>query len=608
MMKTQRQMIYEFNDNNRPKFNRDLFIRKDEELIEAMKNVIYSCERNSSFVIKVMNFEVIDNYDDINHILFEYEQSIIDKSKNSSSNKKKDNPFAFINLRGSDLILLKVTYFIQITEKKNGLVNDTITTYIAIPRLVDNFYFRLNGNIYSAMYQIVDASTYNNSAAKNAKKQSITFKTVFMPIRIYRYSKDLKDIDGNSVNTTYFIANIFKKSIFAIKYILAKFGYYGAMNFLKIREFYILDDISNVDRTNNYIFPCRDLFLVVPRMLFDSNQLIQSFVYTIHAGLIYMKDVPAYGVFANDIWVRYLGVDFATSKNGTANYEPVDIYNKGKSILDSLDFIYDLPTKKDLKLPESDKENIHCVLRWMMYEFNALRQKDNLDITTKKVRWAEYLASLYASKLAGGIYRISDKGDNADLGTIRKAIQITPMFLISAISKCQLVNYKSCVNDMDSILALKYTYKGIAGIGEKANAISSGYRSIHPSHLGRVDIDSSSSTDPGISGTICPYTTLYDGHFTEYQEPDTWEYDWAKVLDIYNSINSKKEMVRLISDIGKSKQNNNVHLEAVDKTIAKLTNFAKIYNYTNEEYIHGLDIIGDGKFYLGVSEDTNLDE
>ena len=73
----------------------------------------------------------------------------------------------------------------------------------------------------------------------------------------------------------------------------------------------------------------------------------------------------------------------------------------------------------------------------MMYEFSALRKKDNLDISTKKVRYAEYIAALYASKLAIGIYRLSDKGDKADLDTVRKAIRIPPMYLINAITKCQ---------------------------------------------------------------------------------------------------------------------------------------------------------------------------
>lgn len=594
----QREFIHQYNDTNRPKFNSKLFVRSDDELVNAIRDVVYSCEREQSFIIKILNFEVIDNYDDINHILWSYEDSIINKGKKVSekkntTNSKKVNPFAYINLRDSDLKLIKITYFIQINEKKNGLVNETLDVYIAIPRIVNDFYFRINGSMYSAMYQIVDASTYNNSTAKSAKKQSITFKTVFMPIRVYRYCLSLKNIDGESIPCVYFIGNMFKKSLLLMKYIIAKFGLEQSMEFLRVQEVRLIKNCDGINPDTHYIFPVRDMYIVVPKMLYNSIQITQSFVYTLWSVTNYMKDTPYEQMFEQDTWIKALGAEFTSTDIDT-------IYEKGKSILGSLEFIYDRMTMKDLKLPEEHKDNIYKVLRWMMYEFNALRQKDNLDISTKKVRWAEYIASLYASKLANGIYRISDKGDKADLSTIRKAIKISPMYLINAVSssKCQLVNYKSCVNDLDSIIALKYTYKGVSGIGEKSNAISSAYRSIHPSHLGRVDIDSSSNSDPGISGTICPLTSLHDWHFDEYQEPNSWEVELAKVMDAYKAINSKVEMCRIISNHGLNKNEVNNNIVAECASIARdLVKFPmKVKNET--DYIPGYDIFGDGYFFI----------
>ena len=271
------------------------------------------------------------------------------------------------------------------------------------------------------------------------------------------------------------------------------------------------------------------------------------------------------------------------------------MHEKGYNILSSLEFIYDKMSMNDLKLSMNDKSDIYRVLRWMMYEFNALRQKDNLDISTKKVRWAEYIASYYASKLANGIYRISDKGDKADLSTIKKAIQISPMYLINSISKCQLVNYKDCVNDLDAITALKYTYKGVSGIGEKQNAISNAYRSVHPSHLGRVDIDSSSNSDPGISGTLCPLVTLHDKHFTKYTEPSTWESDLARVVDVYNSMVAKKEMCVIVGSIRGEQKNNNVLNDCI-QVAKKLVDYS-LFTYSQEEFINGFDIFGDGMMF-----------
>lgn len=591
----QREFIHNYNDQYRPKFNEKLFIRTDDELINALRDIIYSCEREAPFTIKVLAFEVIEEYDEVNRVLYEYEDSIINKGKKpttttkKTSNNKKINQFAYINLKDSDLKLIKVTYFIQIYEKKDGLVNDEVTVYIAIPRVINDFYFRLNGNMYSAMYQIVDASTYNNSAAKS-KKQSITFKTVFMPIRIYRYSIDLKNIDGESIPCIYFIGNMFKKSLLLMKYLLATFGFYGTLDFLKIPgSVNLVTNCEEVNQEDNYIFPVRDLFIVTPKMLYDSIQIVQSFVYTLLNVVNYMKDAPCEEFFNQDIWLKALGVEFTKDTDV--------MYDKGKSILGSLEFIYDRMTMNDLKLPMEDKDSIYKILRWMMYEFNSLRQKDNLNISTKKVRWAEYIASIYANKLAFGIYRISDKGDKADLSTIRKAIQIPPMHLINAISKCQLVNYKSCVNDLDSIIALKYTYKGISGIGEKSNAISNAYRSIHPSHLGRVDIDSSSNSDPGVSGTICPLANLYDGHFEQYEEPNSWESELAKVIDAYKAINSKLEINRLIGDHNLAEQKDNGVLVECASVAHDLLRYPIKAN-EESEYIPGYDIFGDGYFFV----------
>lgn len=594
----QRELIHEYNKEYRPQFNRKFFERTDDDLINAIRYIVYSCERNAAFTIKINSFEVIENYDDVNHVLWEYEDSIINKGKttdnSSSSNKKnskkKDNQFAFINLKSSALKVIKVEYFIEINEKKNGLVSDTVTVYIAIPRIIDGFYYKLNGNVYSAMYQIVDASTYNNSAAKNTKKQSITFKTIFMPIRVYRYSNNLTDINGIKIQATYFVANMFRKSLLLMKYLLAKFGIVECMNFLYIKDVYIVQDYSQFNNDNYYIFQAKDMYIVCSKQLYDSIQIMQSFIYSLYCIISYTKDICYSNIFEKKSWVKALGEEF-TNKNIDTTFE------KGCNILNSLEFIYDELTKEDLHLPDEDKADVYRVLRWMMYEFNALRQKDNLDISTKKVRYAEYLASYYAAKLAKGIYRISDKDDRADLDTIRKAIQIPPMYLINAITTCQLVNYKNCVNDLDSLIALKYTYKGISGIGEKSNAISGAYRSIHPSHLGRVDIDSSSNSDPGISGTICPLAQLYDGHFTQYQEPCSWRDDVSKVFDIYRAADSRKNMYRLLDDNNLSKQKNNT--DSLNEALSTAKNMAEMVNFAiqNEEYIDGFDIHGDGKFF-----------
>lgn len=601
----QSEMIYIYNINNRPRFNRELFERDDNDIINALKDVIYSCQRESTFIIRVLEFDVIDNYDDINHILWAYEDSIINKNKNpaedlqnrkkptTTTGRKQDNQYDFINLKDSDIKMIKIKYYIGINEKK-GYADDTMIVYIAIPRIVDNFYFRINGNIYSAMYQIVDASTYNNNNSKNAKKLSVTLKTIFMPIRVYKYINTLRDVNDNELNCTYFVGNMFKKSLLLMKYIFAKMGYYNTLNFLKVPGVIISEDYKDINQDEMYTFPIRaNLFVSIPKYIYNNSIIAQSAIYTIIAVLTHIKDAKYNDAFSNNVWLKSLGAEFTTKDL------PETIKNKGISILGSLEFIYDIGTKRDLRLDPEDKDDIYRILRWMMYEFNALRKKDNLDISTKKVRYAEYIAALYASRLAVGIYRLSDKGDKADLDTVRKAIRIPPMYLMNAITKCQLVNYKDCVNDLDALTALKYTYKGVSGIGEKSNAISSAYRAIHPSHLGRVDIDSSSNSDPGVSGTLCPFNTLHDLHFIDFKEPSTWDIEINKMINQYKSMNNKIEICRLVKDTNLSeKQSYNSNIPSECKAVAK--NLLKMPTIVsnNVDYINGYDLFGDGLIYI----------
>lgn len=586
----QAELIYRYNYDNRPKFNKEIFTRSEDDIINAIKDVILSCQRDSTFTIKVESFEIIDNYDDINHILWQYEANTLNKDS-SSSKSTSNNQYEYINLKDTDIKLLKVNYFIKINEKKNGEVSDRIAVYIAIPRIVNKYYFKINGLLYSAMYQIVDASTYNNSAAKNSRKQSITFKTMFMPVRVYKYVNNLIDSSGKAIPCVYFIANMFTKSILVMKYMFAKMGFYDTLKFFGIPDVYVVQSLDNIDLEINYAFPAREMFIIIPRFIYNNSNTAQSLIYTIHSVIVYMKSEPYSNIFDAEMWVKALGSEFTTKDIST-------IYNKGLSIIDSLNFIYDEVTKKELKLKPNDKDDIYRVLRWIINEFSALRQKDNLDISTKKVRYAEYIAALYAARIANGIYRLSDKGDKAELVTIKKAIQIPPMYLINAITKCQLINYKDSVNDNDSLLAIKYTYKGVSGIGEKSNAIPNAYRSIHPSHLGRVDIDASSNSDPGVTGALCPFSNLHDGHFIDFEEPSTWEERLNALVEEYKSLNTKIEICRVINDNKLSTSNKDTSLLNECATVAKSLMKIPMLANKNVEFINGYDIFGDGIMYF----------
>ena len=67
-MESQRQFISEFINDSRPKFNKALFERNEDEIVNELMNVIYSCERNNKFFsIKVESYRVVEDYEPSSH-------------------------------------------------------------------------------------------------------------------------------------------------------------------------------------------------------------------------------------------------------------------------------------------------------------------------------------------------------------------------------------------------------------------------------------------------------------------------------------------------------------------------------------------------------------
>lgn len=553
--KNQREFLAYFNKKCKIPMNPVLFKRDDNDIIEALKKVILSCERNNRyFKIEVVGFDVLEDYAEINQTLYDYYEEM---TRNKSKVKKKDNQYGFINLNESDIKLLVVTYHVQtftapppptFPNAKPVPTDETFKVLIAVPRIVDRYYFRINGIMRSTLYQIVDGSTYNNSNT-SSKVPNISFKIVFMALRVFRYFLDLQTISGETVRLAHYMCNCFNKTVTGCKYILAKFGFLGAQEFMGLKGIMVTD--QPIEDSTMYCFKKSDnLYISAPRYLVDNDQVMQAFIASTYTSLIPGMDYRF--CYDDKFWVRSIGGDF----NGTSAEKMLlmlnnldntvrDTYEKGCSILDSFESIYDIGTKESIRLPEDQKATMYHILRWIIREFNKLRAKDNLDVSIKKIRFADYIASIYAIKVAKGIYRVADMTNKITTTAIRRAIRTDPMFLLTSISKSNLVSYRNMVSDMDSMLALKFTYKGIAGLGEKDGdrSIPDITRYVHPSHLGRLDLDSSSDGNPGITGTISPFATMYDNYFSDYQEPNSWEERFKEVYECYKKANGLREAI-----------------------------------------------------------------
>lgn len=523
MMEEQREFISKYNDKTREKFNDFFFNKSDDDIIEDLKKMILSCQRDRYFIIKVKSFEIIDNYATIMNILY-----------NTVAERK-------VFLKDSALRLLKVNYYIQYGEEHKDL-----EVYIAVPRVFEGSYMMLNGNMYIPLYQLVDGSTYNNTTAKNSKTETITLRSISTAsAKMIRNFYTMKAADGEPVEMTSYSVNLFQRKVPVMNYFLAKFGFYGTLDVFGFTGMVSIEKIRTAkeykERPDCYTFITKGhkgLYYVVycNKYFFDNERVLQSLIYCLIESLKKMA-YATYddGMYSTDFWISALGLNFVN--------KPEQMYDMGNSILYSLKTMYDITTKENIRLPEKDKSDIYHILKWMATEFTKLRLKSNTNVINKRIRWSEWIASLYIAKINTGLFRISEinkknkRKDKENLKKIEQAINIRPLFLLSCIMRNSLKGFVNMVNDRDSMLMLKYTIKGPSGPGDKnSKNISTILRRIDPSQIGIIDINSSSASDPGVAGMLCPLNKkIYNGKFTQEMEPNEWQESFNQLTDTYNT-------------------------------------------------------------------------
>ena len=542
-----KRFIHDYVQNHVDDFNDQLFLRSDEAIIDQLEKIIISIQTHGLFTIKVKGFTVVDNYDDIQIILRKHYERVLKGSKKAAD----DNRFNYIDLQESKIKLLIVHYE---TSYKNEREN--LDVIIEVPRVVNKFYFFLKGNYYSPMYQIVDASTYNNSSSKkNSKKATITLKTNFQPIRITRFEVSVGDTDGNKYSFTSFSCFAFNKSVPAIVYLFAKYGVVKALENLGLSNYLFIssDNQSNEDICSFCSSKNDKIFINVNRY-FMNNPIIQHAVVTLLNMIT--SSMNFNDLYNTDIWIERLGGGFVTQNK----------LQKGLTILKSFESTLDINIQEQIYLPWKYKKDMFVLLQWLLCEFNNLKMKDTMNITTKKVRCAEYIAAIYAKKLTTNIHRLSNKGKKINLKEIERTINIKPDWLIVEISKSQLVGFRNIVNDMDSFLATKFTYKGISGVGDTngsngSRSIPNQFRLLDISNMGILDPDASSPSDPGVNGSIIPFLKLNtNGYLSDTKEPITYEQELKELSDEYKKIKGLREVIEFKHNV---LDDNNVTTEDV---------------------------------------------
>ena len=549
----QYELFKRYTDDNRKPFNHKLVERSDDENINAIIDIIKSSERDRFFTLKVKNWYVLKDPIEIYNKLYQYEQNIIDRSKKKDKDKDIINPMDYIYIKDSIINLLVVEYYIKVRDEE-----DTLEVLIKVPRYVDKYYFKLSGNYYIPLYQIVDGSTYNNTNKTNRKVDMVTDKSL-LPIPVFRYINKLITIDGEEKEVSYFVSNAFDKPISVFKFILTKYGLIETLEKSCLSGSIFLSDIEPENRNNIYVFKKNNIYVCTPKVLFDNDMTVQSLVYTIIMNI--NKDgLNTNILYSKTFWLRAGGAEL--------NDETEE---RGYKLIESVESLYDIATYKTLRLPEEKKRDVYDVLLWLIREYVGLMKKDNLNVRLKRIRISEYIASYYGTKLTYAIHRISNMGKRIKIGTIKKYINIKPNFLINQLTKSNLVKYIDVVDDSDSFQALSYTFKGTQGIGEKkTNAISKKQKRLHPTSMYILDSSTSNKSDPGMSGMLCPYVDIYDnGYFSDYEEPNSWDEEFNKLFQSYKESLNLKEKIKLLDKLSIKHDIDDIDMIIAEENIEK---------------------------------------
>ena len=223
--------------------------------------------------------------------------------------------------------------------------------------------------------------------------------------------------------------------------------------------------------------------------------------------------------------------------------------DKGYTTIHMIERLYDDISERILRLPHLYKQNIYYIIYWMILNFDTLKSRNNMDMANKRVRRAEYIVmSSLGRKVSENINKLIEKKSKSKMNTMDTLLELfnfpSDIILSGMKNISDVVKSDDIVNDITFLQELAYSSKGPNSLGENSSKmISAKYRYLHPSQLGILDLNVSSNSDPGMSGSFVPFVKLYDGFFFS-PNPDPCDAEFRDVKDIYDGISTDKDLVR----------------------------------------------------------------
>ena len=488
------------------------------------------------FIIMAMQeFEAIDNIK-IEDIKIIRDQDDVDINRHMINiNYKKKNideisipKYKYI----ADSRYGEIVFTIRVTTNLNEKV---IEKRILYPIEYNGFYYN-NGKRMKAIWQLVDGSTYAQRGKNTLKSR--------MPIIIYQNRKriitDINDMSYIACSYSYALNSKSKKPgakakvkfINPIMIYSAKMGYTNTIDFFGMKDIVSVVNKVKKDEDEYYYFPLDDTFIKVRKHHFEKYELVRSFVcmtYNLHSA-----DFPVTikNIDEREYWICRIGTVGAAKNKNLSTFR-----EKGITTIFMIERLLDATTIKNLRLPMYYKHNIYYLIYWMMISFDELRTKSNIDMANKRIRKNEYIVnSSLGKKINENINRLIEKRGKSRLNSMDTLLELFNFgsdIIISGMRNLNdLIKTDDIVNDNDFILDIAFSSKGPQSLGDGNNKkIATKYRYLHPSMAGILDLNTSSNSDIGLSGSFTPFAKLYDKYyFTPEREPCQARYRFEKEL------------------------------------------------------------------------------
>lgn len=519
--------IHEYTNPADEEFNDDFIFARDDISFEEL-------------VIMVMkDFETIDNIE-IVKIELVRDQDEVDYNRHTININYKKKRLDEIEIPKrkyvSETRFAEMNFTIKITTNLNQTV---IVKRILLPVDDDGSYL-INSKVWKPIWQLCDANTYT-------QRGKVTFKSR-MPIIIYQTkNRMITDTSGREWNLTSHSYALDTKSkrrgakkktkfINPMMIFAAKMGLHRAIAFFDMEGIIELVDSVDVDLTEIYTyFPIDEVYIRIPTQIMEEHEMVRNVV----CMLVYCsnRDFPVSWDLLEDrdYWICRIGYIGSIKNKNIASFR-----DKGYTTIHMIERLYDTISEKNLRLPKVYKQNVYYILYWMIMNFNTLRARNNMDMNNKRIRKNEYIVmSSLGKKVSENINKLIEKKSKSKMNTMDTLLELfnfpSDIILSGMKNISDVVKSDDIVNDMSFLQELAYSSKGPNSLGETSSKmISAKYRYLHPSQMGILDLNVSSNSDPGMSGSFVPFVKLYDGFFfNPNPDPCEAEYDGLKELHDY---------------------------------------------------------------------------